>query len=62
MEVLVKNDIKTAALGEWTGSAKSTDNMLYFSCGQGIGTGLILDGRLYEGPQPSAAGREGARP
>ena len=49
VEVLVKNDIKTAALGEWTGSAKCTDNMLYFSCGQGIGTGLILDGRLYEG-------------
>ena len=49
MDVLVKNDIKTAALGEWIGSAKKTDNMLYFSCGQGIGTGLILDGRLYEG-------------
>ena len=49
VDVLVKNDIKTAALGEWIGSAKKTDNMLYFSCGQGIGTGLILDGRLYEG-------------
>ena len=47
--VFIKNDVKTAAWGEWVNSPRKTDNMLYISRGVGIGTGLILEGRLYDG-------------
>ncbi len=47
--VFIKNDVKTAALGEWANNSRNTDNMLYLSCGLGIGTGLILEGRLFDG-------------
>ena len=47
--VFIKNDVKTAAWGEWVNSPGKTDNMLYISCGVGIGTGLILEGKLYDG-------------
>lgn len=47
--IMLRNDVKSAALGEWNLSCKDRENMLYLSCGQGIGTGLILNGRLFEG-------------
>jgi len=47
--IILRNDVKSAALGEWNLSCKDRDNMLYLSCGQGIGTGLILNGKLFEG-------------
>lgn len=48
--VIVKNAIKASALGEWVMSGKErVDNMIYVSCGLGLGAGIILDGQLYEG-------------
>ena len=30
-------------------AGKNCKNLLYISCGQGVGSGLILNGKLYEG-------------
>jgi glucokinase-like ROK family protein len=48
--VLVDNEANLAALGEHTfGVAQGHDNVLYLSVGQGVGGGLIQDGRIYRG-------------
>jgi predicted NBD/HSP70 family sugar kinase len=36
------------------GIAKDFDNILYLSCGMGLGSGLILNGSIYEGKNFSA--------
>ena len=48
--VLIRNSTNAAALGEfYYGAGQSCKNMMYVSCGQGVGSGLILNGKLYEG-------------
>lgn len=49
MEVLVNNDMNTAALAEKLfGNGKADSNFLYVGISNGIGSGIITDGRLYE--------------
>lgn len=49
-QVLVVNDVNAAAIGELNyGAGKGMRNLLYISCGLGLGAGLILNGALYEG-------------
>ncbi len=49
-QVLVVNDVNAAAIGELHyGAGKGMRNLLYISCGLGLGAGLILNGALYEG-------------
>lgn len=44
------NDANACALAEWMfGAGKGTQNMVFLTFGTGLGAGLILDGRLYEG-------------
>lgn len=44
------NDANACALAEWKyGAGKGTRNMIFLTFGTGLGAGLILDGRLYEG-------------
>lgn len=44
------NDANACALAEWRyGAGAGTRNMLFLTFGTGMGAGLILDGRLYEG-------------
>ncbi|MGN0878946.1 MAG: ROK family protein [Oligosphaeraceae bacterium] len=44
------NDANACALAEWQfGAGRGTRNMVYLTHGTGMGAGLILDGRLYEG-------------
>ncbi len=44
------NDANAGALAEWRfGAAQGFKNILFFTHGTGMGGGLILDGRLYEG-------------
>ena len=46
----LQNDAKACALAEWElGAGKGTKNMIFCTMGTGFGSGLILDGRLYEG-------------
>lgn len=53
--VLLKNDVNMAAYGELRyGAGRISQNILYISCGTGIGAGLILNSKLYEGRFNSA--------
>jgi len=46
----LQNDANACALAEWRlGAGKGTRNMVFLTFGTGMGAGLILDGRLYEG-------------
>ncbi len=48
--VLLQNDANAGALAEWMmGAGKGTRNMIFLTFGTGMGSGLILDGRLYAG-------------
>jgi glucokinase len=44
------NDANACALAEWQdGAARGARNVIFLTMGTGMGAGLILDGRLYEG-------------
>ena len=46
----VQNDANASALAEWMlGAGKGTQNMIFLTFGTGMGSGLILNGRLYAG-------------
>lgn len=48
--IIIKNDINLAATGEMRyGIGKGCKNLIYVSIDMGVGAGIILDGRLYEG-------------
>ncbi|MFN7020314.1 MAG: ROK family protein, partial [Phycisphaerales bacterium] len=45
------NDANAAALAEWKwGAARNTRTSVFLTMSTGMGAGLIIDGRLYEGP------------
>lgn len=49
------NDANACALAEWRyGAGKGSRNMIFLTFGTGLGAGLILDGRLYEGKSGNA--------
>ena len=44
------NDANACALAEWKyGAGKGTKNMVFLTFGTGLGAGIILDGKLYNG-------------
>jgi glucokinase len=46
----LKNDANACALAEWRyGAGRGVRNMVFLTFGTGMGGGLIIDGRLYEG-------------
>lgn len=46
----IQNDANACALAEWLmGAGKGTQNMIFLTFGTGMGSGLILNGRLYAG-------------
>ncbi len=48
--VLIDDDARTAALGEaWFGAGRGTESLVYISVGSGIGAGVVVQGRLYQG-------------
>jgi glucokinase len=50
MPVRIENDANAAALAEWRfGAGKGAQHLVYLTMSTGVGTGLILDGRLYRG-------------
>ena len=51
----LQNDANACALAEWKfGAGKGCRNMVFMTFGTGLGAGLILDGRLYEGTNGNA--------
>jgi glucokinase len=51
----IDNDVKVAALGEFRhGQGQGLSSMVYLSIGTGIAAHLILDGKLYRGPNGMA--------
>lgn len=45
------NDANAAALAEWKwGAGRGFDNVVFLTMSTGMGSGLIIDGRLFEGP------------
>jgi glucokinase len=50
VDVALQNDANACALAEWLmGAGKGTSNMIFLTFGTGMGSGLILNGRLYSG-------------
>ncbi|GFZ82782.1 sugar kinase [Paenibacillus marchantiophytorum] len=52
--VLVVNDMKAAAFAEYYCGSKRSDNLVFLSLDAGIGMGLIIDGKVYNGYKGSA--------
>jgi ROK family len=53
--VLVDNDVNVMALGEhWGGVAKGVADVMFVKIGTGIGSGIIVGGRLHRGAQGCA--------
>lgn len=58
--IVVQNDVNLAAIGEHAfGQLEKIDDLIYVSCGIGLGAGIILDGELYAGKH-GAAGEIGS--
>jgi glucokinase len=46
----LENDANAAALAEWKfGAGRGLRDMVFLTCSTGLGAGLILDGKLYQG-------------
>lgn len=56
LPVTILNDGFSAALGEWwKGAGQGSKNLLVLVLGSGMGGGLIIDGKLYQGERLNAA-------
>ena len=57
LPVFISNDGNCAALGETSdaGAAKGFKNVVMITLGTGIGGGIIIDGRIYEGTNSAGA-------
>ena len=54
--VFIDNDANVAALGECVfGAAKGIRNMLLITLGTGVGSGIIIDGKIYRGEYGAGA-------
>ena len=59
LNTVVDNDVRAMALGEyWFGAAQNIHNFITLNIGYGIGSGIMIDGRLYRGSH-SMAGEVG---
>jgi glucokinase len=48
--VLIENDANCAAIGEWwVGAGKDVDSLIIITMGTGVGGGIIVDGKLWNG-------------
>lgn len=55
LPAFLENDANAGALAEWTyGAGRGYDTVVFLTCGTGLGSGLILDGRLFRGKQDMA--------
>lgn len=55
LPIYIENDANAAALGEYLfGAGRGCKNMVYLTISTGIGGGIILDGKLFEGTSGTA--------
>lgn len=55
--VYVDTDVNAACLGEYKyGVGRNVDSCLYITVGTGIGAGLVVDGKIYQGRNHSEMG------
>jgi glucokinase len=55
LPIYIENDVNIAALGEYGfGAAKGANSLICIAIGTGIGSGIVLNGRLYHGHTGSA--------
>ncbi|OGO66836.1 MAG: hypothetical protein A2Z49_03660 [Chloroflexi bacterium RBG_19FT_COMBO_56_12] len=48
--VVIGNDAEYGAVGEWAyGAGRGVRNLVYLKVGSGVGAGLFLEGRIYQG-------------
>jgi len=60
VNVSIRNDVNLAAIGEINFDCdQKVENLIYVSCGVGLGAGIILNGKLYNG-EHNAAGEIGS--
>jgi N-acetylglucosamine repressor len=53
--VLVDNDVNTLTVAEqWFGRGHGVDNFIVVTVGEGVGAGIVVDGRLYRGARGAA--------
>src|SRR5690625_1512546 len=53
--VTLENDANAAALAEkWVGAAKDSDNFTYMTVSTGIGSGIVVEGKLLRGLKGNA--------
>lgn len=55
--VYLENDVRAAALSEYNHGGSDTQSsrcLLFVKVGEGVGTGIVLDGRLHRGPHLAA--------
>ncbi len=62
LPVYIDNDVKLITLAEWKfGAGRGASNLICLTLGTGVGSGLILDNKLYRG-DGNAAGELGHMP
>lgn len=55
LPIYIENDANAAALGEYLyGAGRGCKNMVYLTISTGIGGGIILDGKIFEGTSGTA--------
>ena len=53
---VLQNDANAAALGEtWLGAGKNARSLMFWTLGTGVGGGIVLDGKVWEGAHSHAA-------
>lgn len=57
--VLMDNDANCAALGEWgEGAGQGARTMVYYTLSTGVGTGVVIDGRIHHGTHDTEGGHQ----
>ncbi len=53
---VLQNDANAAALGEtWLGAGKNARSLMFWTLGTGVGGGIVLEGKVWEGAHSHAA-------